>query len=307
MVGRLTPLNPHPSSSLIRNSYILLTTCLSPPYTILRQTYCTGSLGIARLRGGPKPSTREPDPDNAGGGIAAIPVKAKSLPRPERRDFQLPSHRRAVIFANGLLGNLEAARQSIRPGDLLIAADGGARHCRSLGLVPQYLVGDFDSLTGDELEELRQMGVTVHQHPAHKDFTDLELALRLARDLGADEMLVLGGLGARWDQTMANLLLPAAEAFAAAHIRLLDGAQEVFLLRAGESAGVRGSPGDTVSLIPLGGDARGVTTVGLEYPLNSETLIFGATRGVSNLLLGESASVRLADGLLLCVVIHRAA
>ena len=75
-----------------------------------------------------------------------------------------------------------------------------------------------------------------------------------------------GRLGARWDQTLANLLLPASEVFSGVHIRLLDGLQEVFLLRAGESAEVTGSPGDTVSLIPLGGDAQGVTTDGLEYP-----------------------------------------
>jgi thiamine pyrophosphokinase len=216
----------------------------------------------------------------------------------------LPSHRRAVIFANGLLGNLEAARQSLHPGDMLIAADGGARHCVSLGLTPDYIVGDFDSLSQAELQQLQQMGAVVHQHPAHKDFTDLELALRLARDLGAEEMLVLGGLGARWDQTLANLLLPAAEAFAGAHIRLLDGSQEVFLLRQGESTQVAGTPGDTVSLIPLGGDALGVTTGGLEYPLRGETLLFGATRGVSNVLLGRAADIRLEGGLLLCVVIH---
>jgi thiamine pyrophosphokinase len=216
----------------------------------------------------------------------------------------LPLQPRAVIFANGLLGNPEAARRSVHPGDILIAADGGARHCVSLGLTPNYLVGDFDSLTEAELEELRRMGTTVHRHPARKDFTDLELALHFARDLGVDEILVLGALGARWDQTLANLLLPAAEAFSGTHIRLLDGAQEVFLLRSGESSEVTGSPGDTVSLIPLCGDAQGVTTDGLEYPLTAETLIFGATRGVSNVLLGKIASVNLESGLLLCVVIH---
>ncbi len=97
---------------------------------------------------------------------------------------------------------------------------------------------------------------------------------------------------------------PPPKPLPAVHIRLLDGSQEVFLLRCGESAEVTGSPGDTVSLIPLGGDAQGVTTSGLEYPLTGETLAFGATRGVSNVLLGESATVHLESGLLLCVVIH---
>jgi thiamine pyrophosphokinase len=216
----------------------------------------------------------------------------------------LPSNRRAVIFANGLLGNLNAARQSLRLDDIIIAADGGARHCRRLGLTPHFIVGDFDSLEDVELQAFQEAGVVILQHPARKDFTDLELALRHARSLGVAEILILGGLGARWDQTLANLLLPAAKEFTGVHIRLLDGAQEVFLLRGGESAEVGGIPGDTVSLIPLGGDARGVTTTGLEYPLTSEILVFGATRGVSNVLMGESGSVRLERGLLLCVVIH---
>jgi thiamine pyrophosphokinase len=216
----------------------------------------------------------------------------------------LPLNQRAVIFANGLLGSPEAARRALHPGDILIAADGGARHCEALGLIPHHLVGDFDSLAPHELEDLVNKGVSIYQHPARKDFTDLELALRHARHLGADEILVLGGLGARWDQTLANLLLPAAEAFASVRIRLLDGPQEVFLLRRGETAEVTGSPGDTVSLIPLGGDAQGVMTIGLEYPLSGETLAFGATRGVSNVLLGESATIHLQGGLLLCVIIH---
>jgi thiamine pyrophosphokinase len=211
---------------------------------------------------------------------------------------------RAVIFANGLIGNPETARKSIRQEDILIAADGGARHCRSLGLNPHYLIGDFDSLEVAEQQAFRDAGTLVIQHPVRKDFTDLELALRYALELNVDEILILGGLGARWDQTLANLLLPAAEAFAAVHIRLLDGTQEVFLMRQGESAQVIGVPGDTVSLIPIGGDAHGVTTDGLEYPLNREALIFGATRGVSNVLIKNLATIQLQAGMLLCVVIH---
>lgn len=211
---------------------------------------------------------------------------------------------RSVIFANGNLTDLPAARAAVQDGDLLIAADGGARHCRELGLTPAVIVGDFDSLDDTELLELQRAGVELERHPARKDFTDLELALRRAVAHGADEILVLGALGARWDQTLANLLLPAAADLRGVRIRLLDGPQEITLLQGGETLAISGQPGDTVSLVPLGGDAQGVVTSGLEYPLDHETLFFGATRGVSNTLLGESASARIKEGLLLCVVIH---
>ncbi len=211
---------------------------------------------------------------------------------------------RAVIFANGVLASQAAARAAISTGDIIIAADGGARYCRLLGLTPDYIIGDFDSLAAQELETFQADGSQVIRHPARKDYTDLELSVRHARLLGADEIIVLGALGARWDQTLANLLLPAADDFAGAQVRLLDGNQEVVLLRGGDRLTVYGAAGDTLSLIPLAGDAVGIRTTGLEYPLAGETLAFGSTRGISNTLLAESAAIELEAGLLLCVIIH---
>jgi thiamine pyrophosphokinase len=216
----------------------------------------------------------------------------------------LPVKKRAVIFANGVINNLDDALSLLLPGDILIAADGGGRHCRQLGLRPDILIGDFDSLDQPELEAFQAAGAEIIRHPARKDYTDLELAIRHAQVIEVDEILVLGALGARWDQTMANLLLPAAADFAETPIRLMDGVQEVLLVRGGDELEIRGQPGNTVSLIPLGNDARGITTHGLEYPLNNETLYFGATRGISNALLGQSASVKVEAGLLMCVIIH---
>ncbi len=214
---------------------------------------------------------------------------------------------RAIIFANGLLNDADAVRAALAPDDVLIAADGGARHCRALGLTPAVVIGDFDSLDGADLARLEAAGVRVIRHPARKDFTDLELALQHAAALGAEEVLIFAALGARWDQTLANLLLPAAPGFERVRIRLIDGPQEMMLLRGGGSLELTGAPGDTVSLIPLGGDAHGVTTHGLEYPLSAGDLQFGATRGVSNVLLGEKAAVQVKDGLLLCILIHQQA
>jgi len=211
---------------------------------------------------------------------------------------------RAVIFANGVLNHPEAASSMLQPDDVIIAADGGALHCRRMGLVPHILIGDFDSLDAQELAELQAAGVETIHHPARKNYTDLELALLYARDRGINEILVMGALGARWDQTLANLLLPATQALASLRISLVDGPQEILLLRGGSQLEVRGRPGDLVSLIPLGGDGSGVTTRGLEYPLDDETLPFGGTRGISNILLGEKGAVSLSQGILLCVVIH---
>ncbi len=205
---------------------------------------------------------------------------------------------RAVIFANGWFKQLP----ELHPEDLLIAANGGARHCMSLGIRPAVVIGDFDSLDESELAVLKANGSEILQYPTRKDYTDLELAVRHAERLGADEILVVAALGARWDQTMANLLLPAA--FDSVPITLVDEKQEIHLARSGENLVVRGQPGDTVSLIPLAGDALGISTQNLEYPLKKENLLFGSTRGVSNVMLVESASVSLEHGILSVVVIH---
>lgn len=205
---------------------------------------------------------------------------------------------RAVIFANGWLGQ----PPTLAPGDVIIAADGGSRHCLRLGIRPSAVIGDLDSLTPDHLTALQALGAEIVQYPTRKDYTDLELALRYARDHGYRPVILAAALGERWDQTLANLLLPAA--LPEMDIRLVDGRQEIFLIRAGATGHISGRAGDTVSLIPLAGDALGVRTQGLEYPLHDERLLFGGTRGVSNVLLGERAQVSLEAGILVCVVIH---
>jgi thiamine pyrophosphokinase len=220
---------------------------------------------------------------------------------------------RAVIFANGLIsqptplpGNDLAKRLAGRQVEelIVIAADGGTVHCQRLGIIPDVVIGDFDSLDEPELLAAQKDGAQLIRHPARKDFTDLELALRYAVERGAQEILVLGALGNRWDQSLANLLLPAADSLASVNITLLDWPQEIRLVRPGRSLEIQGNPGDTVSLIPLGIQPLGITTQGLEYPLDNESLEFGGTRGISNVLLGETASVTLKEGLLLCVLIH---
>lgn len=210
---------------------------------------------------------------------------------------------RAILIANGELTDLNTVTAAIRPDDLLIAADGGLRYFRALNLWPQVVIGDLDSISSTDRAALAEAGVRVEQFPARKDQTDLELAVRFARDGGANDILIFGALGGRWDQSLANLLLLAHPDLGDVRLRLIDGQQTLYLARGATE--IEGQPGDTVSLIPLTGDAHGVNTDGLDYPLTNGTLPFGATLGVSNVLVSEQATVTVREGAVMCVVIHK--
>ncbi|MEN4010457.1 MAG: thiamine diphosphokinase [Chloroflexota bacterium] len=209
------------------------------------------------------------------------------------------SEKRAVIFANGDLADARAARALLRPDDYLVAVDGGLRHLKRMGLNPHRLIGDLDSVGATQLAELQNAGVQIERHPAEKDETDLELALRALLAEGYRQMRVVAALGGRLDQTLANLFLLEMPGLEQVDIRLDDGREEILIIR--ERAVVEGAPGDTLSLLAMNECTKGIVTQGLKYPLNHETLCPNRTRGVSNEMLAEQAEIRLLTGRLLCV------
>jgi thiamine pyrophosphokinase len=210
---------------------------------------------------------------------------------------------RAILFANGDLPDPDLARQLIQPGDILIAADGGARHAASLGVVPSLIIGDFDSLSASELERFASAGATLERHPPAKDETDLELALDHAIRAGYSPILVLGAYGGRLDHSLGIFSLLSAPECITANVRADDGTTEAFFIST--QAEIDGTAGDTVSLIAWGQPAEAVTTDGLEYPLNAETLSQFRTRGISNRMSAAQAKVSILSGLLLCVHIRQ--
>jgi thiamine pyrophosphokinase len=209
---------------------------------------------------------------------------------------------RAIIFANGEFPDPQSTRGLLRPDALIIAADGGTQHALAADIVPHVVIGDLDSLSLDEQARVEAAGARIIRFSPRKDETDLELALLHAAGEGATEIVILAALGGRLDQTIANLLLLALPELRGLDVRIVEGTQTAFLVH--DEALIEGRPGDTVSLVPLGGDAMGVTTEGLEWPLHEDTLRFGPARGVSNVLAAERARVRVRRGLLLCVVTH---
>ena len=210
---------------------------------------------------------------------------------------------RAIIFANGTFDYPKQARALIRPDDFVIAADGGTRHALSIDLVPQVVIGDLDSIPPIVRARVEDAGARIISHPPRKDETDLELALHHAAQIGAKEIIILGALGGRLDQLLANVMLLTMPALMTIEARIVDGPQTAFLIR--DEATIAGQPGDTVSFLPLGRDVQGVTATGLEWELHNETLQAGAARGISNVLKEPQAHVSLWQGLLLCIITRK--
>jgi thiamine pyrophosphokinase len=188
---------------------------------------------------------------------------------------------------------------------LVVAADGGALKAIALGLRPDVVVGDGDSLPTDRATELRAAGIEVIVHPTEKDESDTELAVTEALARGATSIVVIGAFGGqRIEHTMANLLLLCLPALASVDARLVDGPSEAWVIgHNGASATlIEGSVGDYVSLLPLSDVVDGVTTRDLRYPLTDATLTQGPARGLSNELAALTGFVTTTSGRL--AVIH---
>jgi len=207
---------------------------------------------------------------------------------------------RAIIIAAGD-SYQEDGRRWAAEGELIIGADGGAAQALAWGLVPDLVIGDLDSLSEPDRAKLVQAGCRFLVHPRSKDETDLELALTQAIVEGARQITILGALGGRLDHTLANLLLLSLPVLEGVAVRIVAGVQEARLVRSGESVCLHGQPGDLVSLLPIGGEVRGVTTVGLAWPLQAETLLLGFTRGISNEMTSREACIQIEQGYLLLV------
>ena len=208
---------------------------------------------------------------------------------------------RMIIFANGTLPDERAARSLLREGDRLIAADGGTRHLLAMGMLPEVVIGDLDSLDKESLAGLVAAGVEVEQYPEDKDETDLELALGYALRKAPASILIMAALGGRLDQTVANLMLLTNPMLSGIDIRLDDGIEEVFFCS--DQVEIEGNEGEIVSLIPWGMPVEGVTTRGLRWSLQDEMLYPYRSRGVSNRMITDRAAVTIRSGLLL--VVHR--
>ena len=192
----------------------------------------------------------------------------------------------ALIVGNGEVS--EKIKPLLPENAYVICADGGFRHMDKLGLTPDIVIGDMDSVKAD------LHGEKTIVYPVRKDFTDSELAVNYAIDNGFSDLVLIGFTGTRTDHTLTNLFLLKGISERGARAEIID---EHNVIRYAEKENIiRGKKGDIVSIIPIGGDVSGITTEGLDYPLFSETLEFGKGRGVSNEMTGDECRITVKNG-----------
>lgn len=202
----------------------------------------------------------------------------------------------ALIFTGGARPHHSIAQELHSP-QLVIAADSGWSHARAFGYVPQFLVGDLDSISAADLAEAHSLDTEIVQHSVDKDLTDTEIAVQLACSLKYERIHVLSGGGDRFDHLVAmlhSLVAHTEDVVVTAHV----GPSFVHFVTPKQRFQTNCSPDTTVSLIPLGGPARGVRSEGLKWNLSRETLQSFASRGVSNCTIADSFSLSLRTGVL---------
>jgi thiamine pyrophosphokinase len=196
---------------------------------------------------------------------------------------------RVLIVANGTGRYRRQLQLLARSADLVIAADGGADVAARAGVDPDVLIGDMDSVTPATRARLEARRADVREVPPEKDQTDAELALEIAAQRGASEVWLAAALGGRVDHAVANLLLVFLARQMGVRLSLIDGRTEACLV--GGPVVLDARVGDIVSLIPLTPVVEGIKTVGLRYPLQNESLVRGATRGISNVVAATPAGL----------------
>lgn len=204
-----------------------------------------------------------------------------------------------LILTNGTYGNYDFCKQD-ENFDFIICADRGLCHARVLGLMPNLIVGDFDSTNEKDLMYFKEQGIEIETFDTHKDETDTEIAVLRAIQKGATEVTIYGGLGSRLDHSLANVQLLYKLLKAGIKGELMDPNNTVYL--AEKYICINGRKGDLVSLVPFSGSVSGVTTKSLAYPLKDAEIHIGTSLGISNVFEEDTAEIWVDEGILIVIM-----
>lgn len=169
-----------------------------------------------------------------------------------------------------------------------------------MNIIPDYIIGDLDSINENIINYYKSKNVKFEKFPTKKDETDTELCIELSSKLKAKEIHLIGALGGRIDHTIANINLLYYIRQKGINPKIISEKEEIYIAIEEEII-IDGNIGDTISILPIKGDAKGVTLNNLEYPLNNDDIEFSRPLGISNVMADTNCSIKVNEGSLIII------
>lgn len=210
---------------------------------------------------------------------------------------------KVCIVLNGKIKNYKKTKEIIisENYDYIIGADGGCNHLYKMNLTPDYIIGDLDSVDEEVISYYKSKNIPLKKYPTHKNETDSEICVYLAKELNAKKIDFFATLGGRIDHTLANIGLMNYVKNMNITPRILTTEEEILIVK-NEEITLKGNKGDVVSVISILGESKGVTLENMEYPLENSKIGYLSSLGVSNVMLGDKCKIKIEDG---CALIIR--
>jgi thiamine pyrophosphokinase len=206
---------------------------------------------------------------------------------------------KCVIIAHGSLEGSEVLKKECSDSDYVICADGGAEYAFMNNISPNLILGDLDSIDEKVLKYYSERGTRIDRYPREKDYTDTEICIKRAEELGAKEICIIAGVGGRIDHSLGNIFLLSL--IADRGIKGYIASNEEYVYFCKNEVSIRGRVGDIISIIPLRSDAKGLNTKGLKYKLEDGEISFARTLGISNEMEEEECSIKIGTGEILVI------
>lgn len=185
--------------------------------------------------------------------------------------------------------------------DNIIAVDKGLESLYLLKILPNHIVGDFDSVNETIINFYNTKNIPIHKYNPEKDYTDTDIAIKLAISLNSTNITIIGATGTRLDHTLANIHILCTCLEEEIPCKIIDPYNKIYLIKSKIELEKSNIYGKYISLIPLTSTVNGVTLNGFKYPLKDYTLKIGESLGISNEVVDDVAKIEIKQGILIVI------
>jgi thiamine pyrophosphokinase len=207
----------------------------------------------------------------------------------------------AVILGNGSYTDYEFYKNYLAtyPADIIICADGGIKTALKLGILPNVLLGDFDSVTKAEIAGFKDK-IKIIPFEKRKDYTDVHLCMKYAIENNHRQITLFGVLGTRADHSLVNVYLLKYALDNQANAKIVNEFNEIFLLN--NFIRLNGVKNKTISVLPYTDKIEGICLKGMSYPLVNATMTKENPYGVSNYAVEDTVEINISGGTAIIVI-----